>query len=75
MNLDKYEDRGKDLKKGDIVFIKFEVIEEPTAAGDCKLRYYARNGKDEYAARSTNAVFIKRPNSRLLKRIVNWLLK
>ncbi len=76
MNLDpKYSDNGDGLKKGDIVFIKFEVLETPSPVGDCKLRFLPRNGKDEYAAKSINAVFIKRPAARLAQRFVNWLCK
>jgi hypothetical protein len=70
MNLT-HTDDATDLQKGDIVFIKFEVLEPPTNLGDVRLRYYARRGADEYAAKSVNSIFIKRPKSRLLKRIIN----
>jgi hypothetical protein len=65
------EDNGKDLQKGDIVFIKFEVMENPTACGDVRLRYFARNGFSEYAASSINAIFIKRPQTRFVKNLLN----
>lgn len=74
MELDRYTDRGGDIRKGDFVFIKFEVLEDPKPTGDCRLRYCARNGKDEYAASSVNAVFIKRPTSALMKRLLNWFV-
>lgn len=66
-------DEGFDLNVGDIVFIKYQVIEPPTAWGDIKIRLFPRNGKDEYAASRVNAVFIKRPGPRWLKRIFNFL--
>lgn len=66
-------DEGFDLNVGDIVFIKLEVIGPPSAYGDTKLRYLARNGKDEYAADSVNSVFIKRPGSRWTKKLLNLI--
>lgn len=30
MEFDRYEDRGTDLKRGDFVFIKFELLRRPT---------------------------------------------
>jgi hypothetical protein len=71
MRLDAGLDDGTDLSVGDVVFIKYKVIEEPTAAGDVKLQYLPRNGQSEYAARSVNAVFVKRPGQRWLKRLLN----
>ena len=75
MKLDTYVDEGYDLNVGDIVFIKFEVIKPPTASGDTELRYFARNGKNEYAARRVNAIFIKRPSKRWVKRIWNYVAR
>lgn len=66
-------DEGYDINVGDIVFIKFEVIEPPTRYGDIKLKYFPRRGQDEYAARKVNAVFIKRFGPRWLKRIWNFV--
>jgi hypothetical protein len=42
-------DNGKDLKVGDIVWLKGEVDELPTSPGDVKVRFFARPGFDEYA--------------------------
>jgi hypothetical protein len=67
--------RGKDLQPGDVVFIKFEVLEPATAHGDVKLRYYARDGHNEYAAKSVNSIFIKRSRFKLIRKLVNYLFK
>lgn len=66
-------DEGYDLNVGDVVFIKYQVIEPPTRYGDVKLRLFPRNGKDEYAAKKVNAVFIKRPGQRWAKRMLNFI--
>lgn len=71
MKLTEDEDAGQDLKVGDIVFIKFIVASKPTPVGDVRLQYIARNGRDEYASRSVNSIFLKRPSSRLMK----WIVK
>ena len=66
-------DEGYDINVGDIIFIKYEVIEPPTKYGDVKLKLFPRNGKDEYAASRINAVFLKRPGYRWLKNILNFI--
>lgn len=72
---DKGIDEGYDINVGDIVLIKYEVIEPPTKYGDVKMRLFPRNGNDEYAASRINAVFIKRPKSRWLKRFFKFILR
>jgi len=64
-------DNGSDLRVGDIVFIKFIVLELPTAIGDVKLQYLPRNGKDEYAGSTIASVFVKRPSAVWVKNLLN----
>ena len=72
MKFDKNNDYGEDIRINDIVYIKFKVLEK-FQSGDVKLQYLPRRGKDEYAARRINAIFIKRPKSKILKWLVNKL--
>ena len=65
------EDFGDDLNVGDIVYIKCAVHSIDRVSGDVYVQYLARNGHDEYARDSDNSIFLKRFNSRILKRVVN----
>ena len=49
----------QDLRKGDIVWVKFVVDEPPTAGGDVLCRYLPRPGVNEHARRSINDVFLR----------------
>jgi hypothetical protein len=69
MNLGSVNDDGKDLKVGDIVWIKGRIETDPTPAGDVKVRYFARPGYDEYARPGVNAIFLRRSKLNWFRRL------
>lgn len=69
MNFDGCCDNGKDLKKGDVVYIKGVIDTESTEYGDVKVRYFARPGYREYARPSVAAIFLRRSKLNWLRRL------
>lgn len=63
------EDLGKDLKVGDIVWIKGVIDQTPTVSGDVNVRFFARPHYDEYARPSINAIFLRRSKLNWLRRL------
>lgn len=67
------DDNGKDLKKGDVVWIKGIIDSEPNEYGDVKVRYFARPGYDEYARPSINAIFLRRSKLNRIRHLLKFL--
>jgi len=64
-------DSGDDIRVGDIVFIKYKVL-DVSQPDNPKLQFLPRNGKDEYAAKNIASIFLKRPKSRFIKRLLRF---
>jgi hypothetical protein len=70
-----YEDWGPDLQSGDIVYIKCEVLEEVTPECGVRVRNFPRRGKNEHSAMMIAPIFLKRPKSRIMKWVCNYVLR
>lgn len=49
----------QDLRRDDIVWVKFVVVEPPTKLGDVFLQLLPRPGVDEYARHRINDAFLR----------------
>ena len=69
MKLGKSRDDGKDLRIGDIVWIRGKICTPAYPEGDIKVRYFARPGYDEFARPRVNAIFLRRSKWNWLRRL------
>ena len=64
------EDRGFDLKRGDVVWVKGIVTGDPDAGGDVGIEFLPRPGKEEFACQSINAIFLRRSRFAFIRRVL-----